>query len=141
MLTAFFVSRELHAGIVDTMVVYAVEDEVETPGDCPQVLKSEVAQGKLAVQEDPRDDAVRERLDALVRGIFQRTRGSLDGVRQHYNGGNLRAGPRSRVAVICLGDRSVGVQFFRLPVKVRDQRRAVVLLDDVDDRFRQAIRT
>ncbi len=73
------------------------------------------------------------------RRLDQRAAGALDGVGQHQHGGFLGLRLGAGVAEGALVDVArVGVRLALLAgaaVEVLDQRRAVVLLDEVDDRL------
>ena len=48
-----------------------VQGEVEALRDLPQVLERQIAGTELIIEENAGDNAVRQRLDALGRGIVE----------------------------------------------------------------------
>ena len=72
MFTASLFYEEFHAGIIDPMMEYTTEDEIEAPRDLAEVPKREVASNELIIKEYAGDDAVRQSLYSLGGRVVER---------------------------------------------------------------------
>ena len=110
-----------------------------------QLRQRQAAFVELAVEEPLHRQVVHQAFNAGRRRVGQSAAGAFDDVGQHEDGSlfRLRLGPRiaERALVEVAGIR-IGLQPLGLAaVEVLDQRCAVVLLDEVDDRMRQRVLT
>jgi hypothetical protein len=117
-------------------------------GDVVEVFQGELTLSQLSIAENIIDQSIHHPLDSCRRWVVEGTTCCLDDIRQHHQACFLRLGFGARIAIIVnidgrqfgtLRGASFMASFLSFIIKEGYEARSMVLADDVNDGFAQAV--
>lgn len=124
------------------------QDLIEMFGDVVEILQGKLTLPQLTIAENIIDQSVHHPLDSCRRWIVEGTTCCLDDIRQHHQACFLRLGFGARIAIIVnIDGRQFGAlrganplaSFLSFIIEEGYETRSMVLADDVNDGFAQAV--